>query len=83
MRSGKVAGAFGLLGVQRVLRTFFDPKDLAVAVGTDANGHQYRDVAHLARAAALEKHPFEVPVGKLTHDLAIAPGLDVDGRSSG
>ena len=62
---------------QILLLTLSDAQDLPESVGADADRHQHRDVANLARPAALQDHAVQIQIRELAFDRAIAPGFDV------
>ncbi len=48
---------------------------------SDADRHEYRDVLHLARPAALQNHPIQVHVRELALDRTVAHSSRCAGRS--
>ena len=57
--------------------SFGNAEHLPMTVGTDADRHQHRYVAHLTRPTPLQHDTIEEQVRELALDLAVAPGLDV------
>src|ERR1041385_2053568 len=63
--------------LQVLLLAFGYAENVPKTIRPDANRHQHRYIPHFARPAALEHHPIQIHVRKLTGDLSIAPGFDV------
>jgi hypothetical protein len=51
--------------------------NLPKSIGSHADRDLHRDVEYFARPTSLENESIQVHVGKLSRDLAVAPGLDV------
>src|SRR5215813_7905222 len=60
-----------------LLRPLANAKNLPITALVHADRHQQRDVAHLARPAALEHDAVEIEIGMLALDRLVPPRLDL------